>query len=111
MDFKTELKNYQDIVNKELEKYLIKDECIEKVLNNAMEYSLMAGGKRLIPIVVLATYKLFKENIEECLPYAVAIEMVHNFSLIHDDLPAMDNDDYRRGKLTNHKDFGEALAL
>lgn len=74
MNFKTELKIYQDIVNKELEKYLRKDECIEKVLNNAMEYSLMAGGKRLRPILVLATYKLFKENIEECLPYAVAIE-------------------------------------
>lgn len=111
MDFKTELKNYQDIVNKELEKYLRKDECIEKVLNNAMEYSLMAGGKRLRPILVLATYKLFKENIEECLPYAVAIEMVHNFSLIHDDLPGIDNDDFRHGKPTNHKQFNEATAI
>ena len=111
MDFKTELKMYQDIVNKELEKYIRKNKCIEKVLNSAMEYSLMAGGKRLRPILVIATYKLFKENIEECMPYAVAIEMVHNFSLIHDDLPAMDNDDYRRGKLTNHKVFGEALAI
>ena len=111
MDFKTELKIYQDIVNKELEKYLRKDECIEKVLNNAMEYSLMAGGKRLRPILVLATYKLFKENIEECLPYAVAIEMVHNFSLIHDDLPGIDNDDFRHGKPTNHKQFNEATAI
>ena len=66
MNFKTELKIYQDIVNKELEKYLRKDECIEKVLNNAMEYSLMAGGKRLRPILVIATYKLFRKNIEEC---------------------------------------------
>ena len=87
MDFKSELKEYQKIVNNELEKYLRKQECPEKVLNQSMEYSLMAGGKRLRPILVIATYKLFKENIEECMPYAVAIEMVHNFSLIHDDLP------------------------
>lgn len=111
MDFKTELKNYQDIVNKELAKYLRKNECIEKVLNNAMEYSLMAGGKRLRPILVIATYKLFRENIEECSPYAVAIEMVHNFSLIHDDLPGIDNDDFRHGKPTNHKQFNEATAI
>ena len=62
MDFKTELKMYQDIVNKELEKYIRKNKCIEKVLNSAMEYSLMAGGKRLRPILVIATYKLFKEK-------------------------------------------------
>ena len=111
MDFKTELKMYQDIVNKELEKYIRKNKCIEKVLNSAMEYSLMAGGKRLRPILVIATYKLFKENIEECMPYAVAIEMVHNFSLIHDDLPGIDNDDFRHGKLTNHKKFNEATAI
>ena len=111
MDFKTELKMYQDIVNKELEKYIRKNKCIEKVLNSAMEYSLMAGGKRLRPILVIATYKLFKENIEECMPYAVAIEMVHNFSLIHDDLPGIDNDDFRHGKPTNHKKFNEATAI
>ena len=111
MDFKTELKNYQNIVNRELEKYVKKDECIEKVLNSAMEYSLMAGGKRLRPILAIATYKLFKENIEECFPYAVAIEMVHNFSLIHDDLPGIDNDDFRHGKPTNHKQFNEATAI
>ena len=95
MDFKNELKEYQKIVNNELEKYLRKHECPEKILNESMEYSLMAGGKRLRPILVIATYKLFKENIEECMPYAVAIEMVHNFSLIHDDLPGIDNDDLR----------------
>ena len=111
MDFKTELKMYQDIVNKELEKYIRKNKCIEKVLNSAMEYSLMAGGKRLRPILVIATYKLFKENIEECMPYAVAIEMIHNFSLIHDDLPEVDNDDFRHGKPTNHKQFNHPTAL
>lgn len=76
-----------------------------------MEYSLMAGGKRLRPILVLATYELFKEDYEECMPFAVAIEMIHNFSLIHDDLPEIDNDDFRHGKPTNHKQFNHATAL
>ena len=111
MEFKEELKNYQEIINKELEKYIRKDNCLEKVLNESMEYSLMAGGKRLRPILVLSTYNLFKKDIEKCLPYCVAIEMVHNFSLIHDDLPGIDNDDFRHGKLTNHKKFNEATAI
>ncbi len=111
MEFKSELKNYQEIVENELKKYLRKDKCIEEVLNNSMEYSLMAGGKRLRPILVIATYKLFKNDIEKCMPYAVAIEMVHNFSLIHDDLPGIDNDDFRHGKQTNHKKFNEATAI
>lgn len=71
----------------------------------------MAGGKRIRPILVLATYKIFKNNIENAMPYAVAIEMVHNFSLIHDDLPGIDNDDIRHGKPTNHKQFNEATAI
>lgn len=111
MEFKQNLKMYQDIVNIELEKYLRKEECPEKTLNNSMEYSLMAGGKRLRPILVLATYQLFKEDIEEAMPFAVAIEMVHNFSLIHDDLPEVDNDDFRHGKPTNHKQFNHPTAL
>ena len=111
MDFKEQLKEYQEVINKELEKYLRKNDCPEKVLNTSMEYSLMAGGKRLRPILVLATYKLFNEEIEKCMPYAVAIEMVHNFSLIHDDLPGIDNDDFRHGKPTNHKKFNEATAI
>ena len=111
MEFKQNLKMYQDIVNNELEKYLRKEECPEKTLNNSMEYSLMAGGKRLRPILVLATYQLFKEDIEEAMPFAVTIEMVHNFSLIHDDLPEVDNDDFRHGKPTNHKQFNHPTAL
>ena len=111
MDFKDNLKKYQQIVNNELEKYLRKQECPEKVLNDSMEYSLMAGGKRLRPILVIATYELFKNDVEKCFPYAVAIEMVHNFSLIHDDLPGIDNDDFRHGKPTNHKQFNEATAI
>ena len=111
MEFKQNLKKYQDIVNEELEKYLTKDECPEKILNNSMEYSLMAGGKRLRPILVLATYELFRDDFEEAMPFAVAIEMIHNFSLIHDDLPGIDNDDFRHGKPTNHKKFNEATAI
>ena len=90
MEFKEQLKEYQEIINKELEKYLRREEVPEKILNNSMEYSLMAGGKRIRPILVMATYKIFNDNIEECMPYAVAIEMIHNFSLIHDDLPGID---------------------
>ena len=111
MVFKDELERYRNIVNNELKKRLKKEECPEKILNESMEYSLMAGGKRLRPILVIATYELFEQNIEKCLPYAVAIEMVHNFSLIHDDLPGIDNDDFRHGKPTNHKKFNEATAI
>ena len=111
MDFNEQLKEYQEIVNKELEKYLRKENCPEEILNASIEYSLMAGGKRLRPILVLSTYELFKNNIEICMPYAIAIEMVHNFSLIHDDLPGIDNDDFRHGKPSNHKKFNEATAI
>lgn len=111
MNFKEKLKEYQNLINGELEKYLRKEECLEKILNQSMEYSLMAGGKRLRPILVIATYKLFKKDIEKVIPYAMAIEMVHNFSLIHDDLPGIDNDDFRHGKPTNHKQFNEATAI
>ena len=111
MNFKEELKKYQEQINQELEKHIRKQKCPEEILNQSMEYSLMAGGKRLRPILVLATYQLFKQDLEKCMPYAVAIEMVHNFSLIHDDLPAIDNDDFRHGKPTNHKQFNEATAI
>ena len=111
MEFKIELKKYQELIEEELKKYIRKDIVPEKMLNESVEYSLMGGGKRIRPILMLATYKLFKENIEKCMPYSVAIEMVHNFSLIHDDLPGIDNDDFRHGKLTNHKKFNEATAI
>lgn len=111
MEFKQKLKIYQDIINKELEKYLRKEKCPEEMLNSSVEYSLMAGGKRLRPILVIATYELFKQDYKKCMPFAVAIEMVHNFSLIHDDLPEIDNDEFRHGKPTNHKKFNHATAL
>lgn len=111
MDFKQKLENYQKIINEELEKYMTEKDCPEKMLYQAMKYSVMAGGKRLRPILVIATYQLFNEDIEKCMPYAIAIEMVHNSSLIHDDLPGIDNDDIRHGKPTNHKQFNEATAI
>ena len=111
MDFKEELIKYQELVNKSLEKVVRKKECPEKILNESMEYSLMAGGKRLRPILVISTYEIFKNDIEKCIPYALSLEMIHNFSLIHDDLPGIDNDDIRHGKPTNHKKYNEATAI
>ena len=111
MDFKQQLADYQQLINNELTKYLRREPCYEQRWNEAMEYSLMAGGKRLRPILVVATYQLFRQDIGRCLPFAVAIEMVHNFSLIHDDLPGIDNDDFRHGKPTNHKQYDEATAI
>lgn len=111
MLFKDELKKYQELVNKELEKYTRKEECYENILNDSVEYSLMAGGKRLRSILVIDTYKLFRQDYEKCFPFSMALEMIHNFSLIHDDLPEIDNDDFRHGKPTNHKAFNHATAL
>ncbi|MEB3272330.1 MAG: geranylgeranyl diphosphate synthase CrtE [Prochlorothrix sp.] len=82
-----------------------------ETIYNSMRYSLLAGGKRLRPILCLATCELAGGTIEMAMPTACAMEMVHTMSLIHDDLPSMDNDDYRRGKLTNHKIYGEDIAI
>lgn len=84
---------------------------IPQCLGNAMRYSLQAGGKRLRPVLLLAGYHLFEENLGPARPFAVAIEMIHTYSLIHDDLPAMDNDTLRRGKPTCHMVYGEAMAI
>ena len=82
-----------------------------EVIYNSMRYSLEVGGKRIRPILMLLTYSLYKKDYEKILPCACALEMIHTYSLIHDDLPCMDNDSLRRGKPTNHKVFGEAMAL
>ena len=81
------------------------------IIADGMRYSVLNGGKRLRPILLLMVLELFGKKIELGLPIAVAIEMIHSYSLVHDDLPALDNDDYRRGKLTTHKKFGEAEAI
>lgn len=111
MEFKDKQKKYQDIVNNYLEECIKENESIEKSIYSAMRYSLLAGGKRLRPVLSLAVCEMLGGNLDEVLPFACAIEMIHTYSLIHDDLPAMDNDDYRRGKPTNHKVYGEALAI
>lgn len=80
-------------------------------LQEAMEYSLMAGGKRIRPVLTLETCRLCGGNLQTALPFACGVEMIHTYSLIHDDLPAMDNDDLRRGRPTNHKVYGEATAI
>ncbi|MEB3211968.1 MAG: farnesyl diphosphate synthase [Leptolyngbyaceae bacterium] len=91
------------------------DESLQVVypetIYESMKYSLMAGGKRLRPILCLATCEMTGGTVEMAMPTACALEMIHTMSLVHDDLPAMDNDDYRRGKLTNHKIYGDAIAI
>ena len=111
MNFKEELKNYQNYIDEELDKYFKDDDPYVKTLRESMRYSLLAGGKRIRPILMFATYRLFKEDYEKCLPFAMAMEMVHNASLIHDDMPCIDNDDFRHGKPTNHKMYDECTAL
>jgi geranylgeranyl diphosphate synthase type II len=100
-----------ELVNRQVERYLLQDQKIPQVLRQAMLYSLKAGGKRLRPVMAILTCEAFGGSQEDALPAAVALEMVHTYSLIHDDLPAMDDDDYRRGQLTNHKVFGEGIAI
>lgn len=85
--------------------------AVPPILSEAMSYSLFAGGKRLRPILLLAANRLLDGEEKEAMPLACGVEMIHTYSLIHDDLPAMDNDDWRRGKLTNHKVFGEGIAI
>ena len=111
MDFISELKKRSDFIEKEIYSYLPAEEGYQKTLFSAMNYSYKAGGKRLRPILIMESYRLCGGKGSDYLPYAAAIEMIHTYSLIHDDLPALDNDDLRRGKKTNHKVFGEAMAI
>lgn len=92
--------------------YLPKEEGYEKTVLEAVNYSINAGGKRLRPMFLCETYSMFGGTDEKAVrPFMMAIEMIHTYSLVHDDLPAMDNDDYRRGKLTTHKKYGEAMGI
>jgi len=99
------------LINKNLLKYLKYKNEFPSVIFKAVRYSVFAGGKRIRPVLLLLTSKAYGMNIKYVMPVACGIEMIHTYSLIHDDLPAMDNDDYRRGKLTSHKKFGEAIAI
>lgn len=113
MNFKEEFMNLTLMVEDYLMEYFnrLKQEIPEKKLVESMYYSIMAGGKRIRPVLTLTVAKMMSADLSEVMPFAAAIEMIHTYSLIHDDLPAMDNDDYRRGKLTNHKVFGEAMSI
>lgn len=109
MEFKNKLNERIELIDKALENYL-KPKYPER-LYEAMGYSVFAGGKRLRPVLLLSACEAVGGNIEDAVPFACALEMIHTYSLIHDDLPAMDNDDFRRGKPTCHKQFDEALAI
>ena len=110
-NFKNLWKVRAELVEKNLLAEIKNTPMINDKLFEAMEYSLMSGGKRLRPILLMAAADSVGGDGEKFLSVVAAIEMIHTYSLIHDDLPAMDNDDYRRGKLTNHKVFGEAAAI
>ncbi|GKX66158.1 polyprenyl synthetase family protein [Inconstantimicrobium mannanitabidum] len=105
---KSNLKLY---VDEYLKQYFLNKGSYNKLIYESMGYSINVGGKRIRPILMLLTYGIYKEDLENILPMAASIEMIHTYSLIHDDLPAMDNDDLRRGKPTNHKVFGDAIAV
>lgn len=111
MDLINYLEERKKIVEEALDKYLPPEESYPQTLYKSMRYSIYAGGKRLRPILTMASAEIFNKDISNFIPTACALEMIHTYSLIHDDLPAMDDDDYRRGKSTNHKVFGEAIAV
>ncbi len=102
---------YQDIINSALDEAVPEKDCLYGNVFKAMRYSLNAGGKRIRPVLVLEFARIFGVSKEAAMPFAVALEMIHTYSLIHDDLPCMDDDDLRRGRPTSHKVFGEAVAV
>ena len=111
MSFKSSLKYRVDYIEKLLKEYMPEEKGYQKTIFEAMNYSLKAGGKRLRPILTLEACRIVGGNEEDVIPFAIAIEMIHTYSLIHDDLPALDNDDLRRGRPTNHKVYGDAMAI
>lgn len=111
MDIKAEIGRHTDEAEQIISSYLPKEEGYQKTVIEAMNYSFLAGGKRLRPILMLETYRLFGGKSKVIEPFMAAIEMIHTYSLVHDDLPAMDNDEYRRGKKTTHVVYGEAMAI
>lgn len=110
-DLKDYLESRRQRVDAALDRVLPGEDVAPSTVHRAMRYSVLAGGKRLRPILVIAGAEAAGGNAEEVMDTACALELIHTYSLIHDDLPAMDDDDYRRGRLTNHKVFGEAIAI
>ena len=111
MDINTEIAEHTTQVEAIITKYLPKESGYQKTVMEAMNYSFLAGGKRLRPMLMQETYRLFGGSSDIIEPFMAAIEMIHTYSLIHDDLPAMDNDDYRRGRKTTHVVYGEAMGI
>src|SRR5437660_3477550 len=111
MDIKHYLEQKRQDVDRFLESIMPAEDARPATLHKAMRYSLFAGGKRVRPILAIAGCEAICGASPLVLPLAATLELIHTYSLIHDDLPAMDNDDYRRGKPTNHKVFGEAMAI
>lgn len=111
MDFKTKLNEYTMDFEENIKNYINSVDEMHAVLHKAMKYSLLSGGKRIRPVVMLAFCDLLGGEKDNVYPFACALEMIHTYSLIHDDLPCMDNDTMRRGKPCNHIEFGEDMAL
>lgn len=111
MDIKEYLKEKRSLVEEALDRYLPKEMEMPVTIHKAMRYSMMAGGKRIRPILCIASCEAVGGSPDIVLPVACALEMIHTYSLIHDDLPAMDDDDLRRGRPTSHKVFGDAIAI
>ena len=111
MDIKAEIGRHTDEAEQIITSYLPEEKGYQKTVIEAMNYSFLAGGKRLRPILMLETYRLFGGKSKVIEPFMAAIEMIHTYSLVHDDLPAMDNDEYRRGRKTTHIVYGEAMGI
>lgn len=111
MNFKEEMSVRIQYIEEILKKYLPEQEGFQKEIMSAMEYSVMAGGKRVRPMLMLETYRLFGGEEKVIEPFMAAMEMIHTYSLVHDDLPAMDNDEYRRGRKTTHIVYGHAMGV
>ena len=111
VNIKTYLASRQKLIERALDRYLPKANTKPATLHRAMRYSLFAGGKRLRPILCLAAAEACRGNVSNVLPLACALECIHTYSLVHDDLPSMDNDDFRRGRPTCHKVFGDGIAV
>lgn len=111
MNLKEEIEAKKQYIDNELDNILPSESAYPGILFKSMRYSVFAGGKRLRPILILAACEMFGGNDKKAAPFACAMEMIHTYSLIHDDLPAIDNDNFRRGRLTNHKAFGENIAI
>ena len=111
MDFKEQLGCRVNHINEIVDRYLPKENGFQKTVFEAMRYSVEAGGKRIRPMLMEETYKMFGGSGDIIYPFMAAMEMIHTYSLVHDDLPAMDNDEYRRGKKTTHAEYGEAMGI